>query len=115
MKYAIIKIGSKQYKVQEGDEILVEKIDAEEGDKIKFDKVLLLVDEEKRLVGQPFVTSASVEGKIISQTRGEKIRVATYKAKARYRRVKGHRQWLTKIAIKKITTNKKSSKKLAKK
>lgn len=99
MKYAVVKIGAKQYKVKKDDEILVEKIEGEEGKTQTFDQVLLLVDGKKRKIGQPTVPKASVKAKILSQTKGKKIRVATYKAKSRYRKVKGHRQFLTKIAI----------------
>jgi large subunit ribosomal protein L21 len=115
MKYTIIEAGSKQYKIKEGDEILVEKIEGKEGDKVKFDKVLILVDGEKRHIGQPYVSSVLVEGKILSQIKGDKIRIATYKAKSRYRKVKGHRQRFTKIKIEKISEKRKSSAKPRKK
>ncbi len=109
MKYAIIQSGSKQYKVSEGDEILLEKLDGEKGEKITFEDVLLVADADKIKVGTPRVNNFRVIGKIVSQTKANKIRVATYKAKSRYRKVKGHRQHLTKVAI----TNIKSSRKTA--
>jgi len=102
MKYAVIKTGGKQYKVNEGDELLIEKIEAKEGDSLTLDQVLLLVDEKKVKVGQPLVKEAKVKVKILAQTKGEKIRVAKFRAKSRYRKVKGHRQRLTKIKIVKI-------------
>lgn len=114
MKYAIIQTGSKQYKVSVGDQILVEKLEGKEGDKVTFDQVLLLADKSASYVGRPNLTNAKVIGKIITQATGEKIRVATYKAKSRYRRVKGHRQKLTKIAIEKISEGKRPSAKTGK-
>ncbi len=102
MKYAVIKTGGKQYRVSEGDELFIEKIEIEEGKSFAFDQVLLLVDEKKVEVGQPLVKGAKVKVKILAQVRGEKIRVAKFRAKSRYRKVKGHRQRLTKIKIEKI-------------
>lgn len=102
MKYTIIKIGGKQYKVSEGDELLVEKIEGKKGDSIVFDQVFLLVDDGKVNIGQPLVKGAKVGAKILEQTKGEKIRVVKFKAKSRYRRVKGHRQRLTKVKIERI-------------
>ena len=102
MKYAIVKIGGSQFKLNEGDEISVEKIAGKKGDKVVFKEVLLLVDEKKIKIGQPLVKGETVQAQILEQYRGEKIRVATFKAKSRYRRVKGHRKYLTKIKIEKI-------------
>lgn len=115
MKYAIIQIGAKQYKVREGDEISVEKLEGQEAEKVSFDQVLLLADKNEKRIGRPNLTDVIVTGKISAQTKGKKIRVATFKAKSRYRRVKGHRQQLTKLVIEKISEKKKSSKKTARK
>ena len=101
-KYAIVKIGGSQYKVTEGDELEVDKIEGEKGKAVNLDEVLLLVDEEIK-IGEPLVKGAQIKAKIIEQFKGDKIRVATYKAKSRYRRVKGFRPLLTKIKIEKIT------------
>jgi large subunit ribosomal protein L21 len=101
-KYAIVKIGGSQYKVTEGDELEVDKIEGEKGKTVNLDEVLLLVDEEIK-IGEPLVKGAQIKAKIIEQFKGDKIRVATYKAKSRYRRVKGFRPLLTKIKIEKIT------------
>lgn len=101
-KYAIIKITGSQCKVSEGDEIEVDKIEGEKGSPLSFEEVLLLVDDKKIRVGQPLVKGIKVKAKIIDQTKGKKIRVATYKSKSRYRRVKGSRRPLTKIKIEKI-------------
>lgn len=106
MKYAVVEIGGSQYKVAEGEEIEVDKIDGEKGKKLSFDKVLLVADEKKRKIGSPLVKGAKVTAEILEQFKGKKIRVATYKAKSRYRRVIGHRSQLTKIKINKITAPK---------
>lgn len=102
MKYAVVKIGGSQYKVAEGDEIEVEKIEGDKGKTIEFDQVLLLVDEAKVKIGKPFIKGVEVKAKILDQFKGKKIRVATYKAKSRYRRVKGHRKQLTRVKISSI-------------
>lgn len=108
MKYAVVKTSGKQYKVSEGEEILVEKIGAKEGDSIVFDQVFLLIDDKKVEIGQPLVKRARVKAKILEQLKGEKIRVAKFRAKSRYRKVKGHRQRLTKVKIEKIYGQNKS-------
>ena len=107
MDYAIIQSGGKQYKVTEGEFIEVDKIDIEPGKTHKFDKILLISKNGVATIGQPQVQDATVSGKIIAQVKGEKIRVAKFKAKARYRRVQGFRQHLTKIQIEKINTSNK--------
>lgn len=109
MKYAIIQTGSKQYKVKEGDQILVEKLDMKEEGKPSFTDVLLLKTDKETIIGRPKVKNAVVLGKIMNHTKGEKVRVATYKAKSRYRRVKGHRQVKTKVLIEKISTQGKTA------
>jgi len=102
VKYAIIKAGGLQYQVCEGQEIDVFHLEKEKGDAIIFDSVLLIKDDDKVLVGQPVVKDAKVKGKVIDQILGDKIRIATYKAKSRYRKVKGHRDQLTRVLIEKI-------------
>jgi large subunit ribosomal protein L21 len=103
MKYAIIQSGGKQYKVVEGGFVEVDKIDLEEGKDFVFEDVLLVSNDGVAKIGQPQVKGASVSGKIDSQFKGDKIRVAKFKAKARYRRVQGFRPQLTRIKIEKIT------------
>lgn len=103
MKYAVVKIKGHQYKVSEGDEIEIDRLPDKEKTEIVFDQVLLLVDGEKVKIGHPYLKGTSVKVEVIEHFKGPKIRVATYKAKSRYRRVKGHRSLLTKIKIKKIS------------
>lgn len=100
--YAIIKTGGKQYKVSEGDTLIVEKLDAEEGANVVFDEVLTYVNDTDVKIGQPLVSGASVKAKVVEHGKGEKILVFKYKAKSNYRRRQGHRQPFTKVEIEKI-------------
>lgn len=97
--YAVIEACGKQYKVTKGDVVFFEKLDAEEGKKVTFDKVVLLSDEGKVEVGAPYVKGIKVEGKVVSHGKGKKIIVFKYKAKKNYRRKQGHRQPYTKVEI----------------
>ena len=99
--YAIIESCGRQYKVAEGDVVFFEKLDAEEGKKVTFDKVVL-VSDKKVEVGAPYVKGVKVEGKVISNGRGKKILVFKYKPKKNYRRTQGHRQPYTKVEISSI-------------
>ena len=100
--YAIIEACGKQYKVVEGDVVFFEKLDAEEGKKVTFDKVILVSNDKKVEVGAPYVKGIKVEGKVVSHGKGKKILVYKYKAKKNYRRTQGHRQPYTKVEITKI-------------
>ncbi len=99
---AVIQTGGKQYDVQEGDKIKVEKIEGKVGDKIVFDQVLLIDDGKDLQVGKPFLEGAKVEGKILEQTKAPKIIIIKQKAKKRYLKKQGHSQKLTEIEIVKI-------------
>ena len=100
--YAIITTGGKQYKVQEGDVVFVEKLAVEEGSAVTFDKVLAVSNEGKVTFGAPLLETASVNAKVLSHGKGEKIIVFKYKAKKNYRNKQGHRQPYTKVQIEKI-------------
>ncbi|MCK5475789.1 MAG: 50S ribosomal protein L21 [Candidatus Pacebacteria bacterium] len=101
---AVIKTGGKQYKVSEKDKLKVEKLEGEEGSKIVFDQILLVSDDnEKEInIGSPMVEGAKVEAKILKQARSRKIDVIKHKAKKRYNRKAGHRQYFTEVEIEKI-------------
>lgn len=99
--YAIIETGGKQIKVQEGQEIYIEKLDAEVGETVSFDNVLLVGGDSVK-VGAPFVEGATVTAKVEKVARAKKILVYKYKAKKNYRRKQGHRQPYTKVVIEKI-------------
>jgi large subunit ribosomal protein L21 len=100
--YAIIETGGKQYRVQEGDVIRVEKIEIADGETVKFDKVLLVADEGKLNVGKPYVDGAVVEALVENQGKAKKIIIFKYKAKKDYRKKQGHRQPYTQVKIEKI-------------
>ena len=97
--YAIIEACGRQYKVQEGETVYFEKLDTEEGKKVSFDKVVLISNEGKIQVGNPYVSNAKVEGKVISNGRGKKILVFKYKPKKNERKTRGHRQDYTKVEL----------------
>ena len=97
--YAIIESCGKQYKVSEGDVVYFEKLDAEEGKKVTFDKVVLVSDGKDVKVGTPYVSGVKVEGKVVANGKAKKILVYRYKAKKNVRRTQGHRQPYTKVEI----------------
>lgn len=99
--YAIIKAGGKQFKVEEGNKIKIEKIDAEVGAEVKFD-ALLTADGEDVKVGNPTVEGVSVEGKVVEHGKAKKVVVFHYKPKKDYRKKAGHRQPYTTVEITKI-------------
>jgi len=100
--YVVMDIGGKQYKVQEGDVVFIDKITAEEGDVITFDKVLAVSQEGLITFGKPTVAGATVEAKVLGHGKHKKIIVFKYKPKKTYRKTQGHRQPFTKIQIDKI-------------
>lgn len=99
---AIIKTGGKQYKVEKGTKIKVEKLEGEEGAKVEFSEVLFLGDEKNVKVGTPFLKDAKVEGKIIATAKQKKVTGIKFKPKKRYSVKFGHRQILTEVEITKI-------------
>lgn len=113
--YAVVKIGGSQYKVKEGDELLVDRLSEEKGAKVAFDDVFLLVVGSQVKIGKPKVEGAQVLAKVVEHEKGEKIRVTRFKAKSRYRKTKGFRAALTKIKIEKIKIGKTSPKASSKK
>ncbi|GGF06871.1 50S ribosomal protein L21 [Halobacillus andaensis] len=99
--YAIIETGGKQIKVQEGQEIYVEKVNVEAGETVTFDKVLFVGGDDTK-VGAPFVDGASVTAKVEKQGRQKKLTVFKYKPKKNYKRKQGHRQPYTKLVVESI-------------
>ena len=102
--YAVIEACGKQYKVEEKDVVFFEKLDAEEGKKVTFDKVILVSDDGKVQVGNPYVKGVKVEGKVVAHGKGKKIIVFKMKAKKNERKKQGHRQPYTKVEITGIKT-----------
>lgn len=114
--YAVIESCGKQYKVAEGDVVFFEKLDVEEGKKVTFDKIVLVSDEGKVQVGNPYVKSMKVEGKVVAHGKGKKIIVFKMKPKKNYRRKQGHRQPYTKVEITAIkSTTRKTTEKVEEK
>lgn len=109
--YAIIEACGKQYKVSEGDIVLMERLDGEEGSSLNFDQVLLVSDEKKTSVGDPLVKGAKVKATIIGHGKGKKFVVFKYKAKKNERKSRGHRWFYTRVQIEKITTSEPKAKK----
>ena len=97
--YAVVSTGGKQYKVQQGETLRIEKIPGEVGSKVTFDKVLMVADGENVRLGQPLLEKAAVLASIVEQDKAKKILVFKYKRRKRYRRKAGHRQPFTAIRI----------------
>jgi large subunit ribosomal protein L21 len=100
--YAIIETGGKQYKVQEGEYLNVEKLNAAEGETVEIDKVLAVGEPGQVEFGRPYVEGAKVTLRVEKQGKGEKILVFKYKPKKRYRRRMGHRQPFSRVLVEKI-------------
>ena len=99
MNYAVIKSGGKQHKVEEGEVISIEKLNAEEGDKVEFEEVLAIKSEGKLQVGSPAIEGAKVTGTVLSQEKDKKVVIMKMRRRQDYRSKQGHRQKLTKVKI----------------
>ena len=101
--FAIIEVGGKQYKVEEGQVLYTERLKGyEEGDEVVFDKVLYVRTQEDAIIGKPFVENAKVHAEVVENGRDRKILVIKFKGRKGYRRKRGHRQHYTAVKIKKI-------------
>ena len=100
--YAVVKTGGKQYRVEEGDVLRVEKLPGEVGNPVSFDSVLMFSDGENTIVGAPAVENVAVRGCIVEQSKSRKTIVFKYKRRKRYRRKLGHRQSYTAVRIDQI-------------
>jgi len=100
--YAVIETGGKQYRVQEGEVISVEKLDAEAGQAVSIKEVLVVGKENETLVGKPYVAGATVEAEVVENGKAEKVVIYKYKAKKDSHTKRGHRQPYTKLQIKAI-------------
>ena len=97
--YAVIKTGGKQYRVEKGESILVEKIEAKAGDKVELDSVLMVGKKDDVTIGRPTVSGAKVLAEVVKQKRGPKIIVFKKRSKKHYKRTQGHRQNYTELKI----------------
>lgn len=100
--YAIVETGGKQYRVQEGDTLFVEKLNVAEGEVVVLDSVLAVSKDGKLTLGTPVVDGAKVEARVAAQGKGKKVIIFKYKPKKDYRKKQGHRQPYTKLLIEKI-------------
>lgn len=99
MAYAVIQTGGKQYRVQDGDILEIEKLDLEPGAVASFEEVLLIGEGDSVVIGEPLVKGAKVEAKVVDQTKADKVVAFKFKRRKGYHRTVGHRQKLTKIQI----------------
>ena len=97
--FAVIETGGKQYRVEEGSMLTVEKLDAEVGSSVEFDRVLLVANGEEVNIGSPTVENAKVNGEVVEQGRHKKVRVIKFKRRKNYLRRAGHRQHFTAVKI----------------
>ena len=97
--YAVIETGGKQYRVKAGDKLRLEKIHADEGEQISFDKVILLGKDDGPMIGTPYIKDAVVTGKVLEHGKDDKVIVFRYRRKKNYRKFRGHRQQYTLIQV----------------
>ena len=97
--YAVFRSGGKQYRASEGDRVRVERLDADEGDAVEFDQVLMVADGADVTLGSPLVEDSRVQGVVTAQGRGKKIVVTKFKRRKNYKRIMGHRQHFTEVEI----------------
>ena len=100
--YAVIETGGKQYRVAPGQDLKVEKLPADVGENVIFDKVLLTSDGEKTQIGKPYLENAKVSGRLMSQSRDRKVIVFKFRRRKRYRKKIGHRQDFALVKIQEI-------------
>jgi large subunit ribosomal protein L21 len=100
--YAVVETGGKQYRVQEGDVLRVERLEGEVGQEIVLDRVLLVGGEDSVKFGTPLVSGAAVKIEVLSQERADKVLVFKFKSKKNYRRMRGHRQYYTEVRVREI-------------
>ncbi|GGY03600.1 50S ribosomal protein L21 [Litchfieldella qijiaojingensis] len=97
--YAVIKSGGKQYRVQEGQTLKLEKLEVPTGETLEFDQVLLVADGDDVKVGAPLVEGAKVAAEVVSHGRGEKVRIIKFRRRKHHMKRQGHRQWFTEVKI----------------
>lgn len=102
MTFAVIETGGKQYLVSDDKSIVTEKLPIAAGEKVVFDKVVLMDDGSTTTLGTPYIAGAKIEATVDAQGRGRKVTVIKYKAKSRYYKKRGHRQPFSRVTIKKV-------------
>ncbi|BES69970.1 50S ribosomal protein L21 [Marinobacter nanhaiticus D15-8W] len=97
--YAVIVSGGKQHRVAEGEVLKLEKIEAETGGTVEFDRVLLVADGDNVKVGEPVVSGASVTAEVVRHGRGDKVQIIKFRRRKHHMKRQGHRQWFTEVKI----------------
>ena len=97
--YAVIESGGKQHRVEEGEVLKLEKLEAATGEKVDFDKVLMVGEGESVKIGTPYVEGSKVTAEVLSQARGDKVKIIKFSRRKHYRKQQGHRQWYTEVKI----------------
>ena len=101
--YAVIESGGKQHRVEPGEVLRLEKLDASEGETVNFDEVMMIGEGENIQIGTPFVDGVAVTAEVVSHGRGDKITIIKMRRRKHYRRQAGHRQYFTEVKIKEIS------------
>ena len=97
--YAVILSGGKQHRVQEGEVLRLEKLEAATGEDVQFDKILMVGEGESVKIGTPFVDGCKVTGQVMKQGRGAKVHIIKFRRRKHSRKQQGHRQWFTEVKI----------------
>ncbi len=97
--YAVIQTGGKQYRVEEGTTLKIEKLELGEGENVEFDKVLMVQSDSATMIGQPYVETGKVTAQVVSQGRHKKIKIIKFKRRKHHMKKMGHRQYFTEIQI----------------
>ncbi len=97
--YAVIKTGGKQYRVEQGDTLALERLDGDTGAQVSFDEVLLVGSDDATQIGRPLIQGASVKATIVEQGRAKKVIIFKFRRRKNYKRKKGHRQYFTRVRI----------------
>jgi len=97
--YAVIESGGKQHRVKEGEVLKLEKLEAATGDKIDFDRVLMVGEGESVKIGTPYVKGSKVTAEVLNHSRGDKVRIIKFNRRKHFRKQQGHRQWQTEVKI----------------
>ncbi|MDO6427095.1 MULTISPECIES: 50S ribosomal protein L21 [Thalassotalea] len=97
--YAVFQSGGKQHRVSEGQTVRLEKLELEVGASVEFDNVLMIADGENVNVGAPYISGGKVTAEVVSQGRGDKVKIVKFKRRKHSRKQQGHRQWFTEVKI----------------
>ncbi len=100
--YAVIESGGKQHRVEEGEVLRLEKLDAATGEQVNFEKILLIGEGESVTVGTPYVAGGEVTAEVLKQGRGDKVKIVKFKRRKHSQKTQGHRQWFTEVKITEI-------------